>query len=633
MGCVEPPFFYLPYKMRRGNIVINPVTHIHDKRFGSKQFFVPYMDNPHTTGEITIYQGGSQDELPTEGCEYRIYRKITHNDGSFEYISVDQNGAFDESETQPMFKNKQTFNLPTGTYYYKEFISAEGDILHFKPVKFVVTNADVGATEPREIIIDHEPKLAKCYIKYKETIDTFKFEADDVSGKNPTSPPNGHGYWGYTATSFSGGIELLKDYSTSDFLIGTTDDNESVKYYFYPTNGSGDVDEQVCMSNPVHKIVPEIYEIKYMGRDYSNLLNTKPSLNEEERHIFYNDSGNISGTTPWGSYIQYYFNNFTRIKLDNGTRSNPDLYIGDVLVSTGHVMLYSEYQRFGKLRDEDTDYLYFGESYSSGTGNQNNQTEIYQGYVVVSSNLLIHRGGNPFTDFIYNYIPQKNVEVKDKCDTYVSGGIYLLGMKTPKYKYKLKKIIYDGNDSYWYNIDKTQGTEEFFCEKHARMETRYFIKDNEIEPPNVVETTESVMEYGGNTALGYACAEDCGGAAMWACKLITSEDPDTEGGFQPRYTAPDTPLYFTITLYEKGDEYCTVPRYYDAQDGLLFPQISPHERKQEECMTVYNLLDAHKGYERACNVATVFVRQTRDNYASWFGATEPTDWDDDNGEN
>lgn len=638
MGCVDPPFFYLPYKKRKGNIVINPVTHIHDKRISSRQYFVPYMDDPHTTGEITIFNGYNQEETPTEGCEYRIYRKITHADGSFEYIAVNENGELDPNEEQPMLKNKQTLKLPLGTYYYKEYISAEGDILHFKPVKFEVKSSDMNIKEPREITIDHKPKLAKCYVKFKETIDYFEIKGDDISGRKQTTSPNGFGAWGYSTTAFGSPI-LLKDYAERKLKEGTTDDFKEITYKLM-SSGAGEVKEQKIIQNPVHKIVPEIYSIKYMDKDYTHLITKEPSMNYDESHIYFNESGNISTYYYAGIGIEYYFNDFECIKLSNNTRSNPDLYISDVLVHHGHVMLYSEYQRFSRLSGEETDYLYFNENYKTTTANQNNSTSINQGFVIVSDNVRIMRGSNPFNETIYNYVPQKVIEVKDKCDTYVSDGIYLLGMKTPKYKYIKTETDYDGKWDFWYyrsgvasiELPRTnirQGQEPYFCETHKRWEEKYFIDEYTVYPPDIANVIETVTEYGGNTALGFACAEDCGGASMWACKVITQEDPDTNGGFQPRYTAPDTALYLTITLYEKGDEYLTVLKTYDASKGLLFPQISPHTIKQAERETEYGALEAHKGYEKACNVATVFVRQTRDNYASWFGVTEPTDWDDE----
>ena len=57
LGCVNKPLFYLPFHRSLGKVIIEPMSHIYDIKYDSKQFFAPYCNKSQLTGTIRIQKG------------------------------------------------------------------------------------------------------------------------------------------------------------------------------------------------------------------------------------------------------------------------------------------------------------------------------------------------------------------------------------------------------------------------------------------------------------------------------------------------------------------------------------------------------------------------------------------------
>lgn len=618
LGCVNKPLFYLPFHRSLGKVIIEPMSHIYDIKYDGRQFFAPYCNKSQLTGTIRIRRG--KEFEPTLGCEYRIYKKVKKASGEYEYVSVLENGIIDRYEKAEMFKNKVELNLPAGTYYYKEFISGEGDILHFDIEKF-----EVKANEITNLIVDHEPKLVQTFFKFVK--ETEHFEIKKVSGGKPS--PEGYGEYGDYTTSW-GGSRLFPPNTTRRFTIGTTH-SYSTEEYTFQLSPELDVHNagltQSIKESPNEKIIPEFTGVVYMGKDFSEPLHTQDVYNDTTRKVHFNlAQERYRGSTPGGetSYYDNYYMDFYEVSLMGHHKWNPDWYYDNILIHTGYLMLYHDYQIFNESASYHS--LYINENYSQVSGSVQLTTRTYQGFYIKTPFLQQSRNNSLVQYFYYGYTPVQ-CEITEE-NKFADDSIYILEIKSPITETKVVKDTYkeDYLTDWAYNINIKQGYKNYYCEEHHKYETLYFIDENKYSKPYLVNTTETTKSYGGGTARGYAAAEDIGGASMWICKAVTASDPDTNGGYSPPYAAPGLGLYFTVTLYFNKDEtYETVTQTY--LDDLLFPMISPHVYKQKKKEYVYSKLNKYKDCVGACNCAVVFVRQTREHYKEWFKVEEPTDWE------
>lgn len=618
LGCTNKPLFYLPFHRSLGKVIIEPMSHIYERMFDNKQFFVPYCDQSQLTG--TIYLQKSGERIPTKGCEYRIYKKVKTSSGKYKYISVLENGILDPDEKADMFKNKVELNLPAGTYYYKEFISGEGDILHFDIEKFTVK-----ANEITNLIIDHEPKLVQTFLKFTRKEESFRI--DRTSGGE--SDPDGYGEFGENIT-YWGVHVLFAPTFTRSFTIGTTHDNHQEEIVFDLRNDlnvkTGGLTQRI-KHNPNEKIIPEFTRIVYMGKDFSDHLHQHEVYNDSTRKVWFNLSRQkYVGSGSVGSDYNNYYTDFYNINLLNYTKCNPDWYYDDILIHTGYMMLYHDYQIFNKSSSYNS--LYNKEEYNNPNASIDLTTKTYQGFYIQTRSLKLAKNYSLDKYSYYGHLPVSCCISEE--NEYAGGGIYILEVTSPIWKSMEIHKAYELNQwwDYAYNIDVKQGRETYYCEEHHKYETRYFLEGNTIPQPQLVDTTMTETEHGGGVARGYAAAEDIGGASMWICKAVTESDPDTNGGYSPPYAAPNLGLYFTVTLYYNEDgTYYTVPQTYSLYQDLLFPEISPHVYKQKKNQYVYSQLDKFKDCVETCNCAVVFVRQTREHYRDWFRVKEPDDWE------
>lgn len=621
LGCANKPLFYLPFHREFGKVIIEPMSHIYSIEHDNKQFFAPFCDRSQLTGTIRIKKG--IDYVPTIGCEYRIYKKVKKPSGKYEYISVLENGVLDPNEKGKMFKNKAEINLPVGTYYYKEFISGEGDILHFDIEKFEVT-----ANDTTNVIIDHEPKLVQTFFKFVK--ETEHFDIIKTSGGKPS--PDGYGEYGGNTTSFGGSFLFNPSY-TKYFNIGTTDSLERIEYIF---NLRSDLDvhcagiTQEIKESPNEKICPEFTAVIYMGKDFSNPLRKKNVTDDSKRKVWFNLARNeYAGTISGGAGQVYndYYMDFYNVSLSGNTKANPDWYYGDILIHTGYLMMYHDYQIFNQK--ETYQNLYINENYISPEGIMQLTTDTYQGFYITTPYLQLSRNNELKKYFYQGYVPVECQVTEES--KYANDTIYVLEITSPIRTISNTIESYGSEGSirdYAYNINIKQGTKNYYCEMHHREETLYFLDDNDIIEPQLIPTDskKTVITLGGGVARGYAAAEDMGGASMWICKAATATDPDTDGGYSPPYALPNEGLYLTVTLYFYEDgRYRTIIKTYNVAKNLLFPTWSPHKYKQAEDQYVYSQLEEHKDCIGACNCAVVFVRQTREHYRDWFEVKEPDD--------
>ena len=621
LGCVNKPLFYLPFHRSLGKVIIEPMSHIYDIKYDSKQFFAPYCNKSQLTGTIRIQKGKELE--PTLGCEYRIYKKVKKASGEYEYVSVLENGIIDRYEKAEMFKNKVEINLPEGTYYYKEYVSGEGDILHFDIEKF-----EIKAHETTNLIIDHKPKLVQTFFKFVKR--TEHFFLSKAHGGKPS--PDGYGEYGEWTNSW-GGHFLFAPSVKRQFTIGTTH-SHSTEEYTFKLRDELDVHNkgltQSINESPNEKIIPEFTGVVYMGKDFSKPLHKQDVYDNTTRKVHFNLSQQMfTGTSPGGesSYYDNYYMDFYEVSLVEDRKCNPNWYYDNILIHTGYLMLYHDYQIFNESASYQS--IYINEDYSRVSGSVQLTTDTYQGFYIRTRFLQQSRDNSLVKYFYYGYTPLRcSITEENK---FAGDSIYILEIKSPIFKTKVVQETYDieGSMTDWaYRINIKQGTESYYCEEHHKDETLYFLDNNTYSEPYHVDTTERTKFRGGGTARGYAAAEDIGGASMWICKAVTASDPDTNGGYSPPYAAPGLGLYFTVTLYFNKDEtYETVTQTYSVSDDLLFPMISPHVYKQKKKEYVYSKLNKHKDCVGACNCAVVFVRQTREHYKEWFKVEEPTDWE------
>lgn len=153
MGTAQPELFYVLWKNRKktGTVTVTLLTHIFSSIDGLiGEWYYPMCDKTQ----------------PSKNCGYYICtRRIGRNIFGYAiyiYDPIINLNAAKDAEDIYMFYDDQTISLPEGTYYYKEMISAKGDILYYELKKF-----EVKANENTELIIDHEPNLLKCYTEFE----------------------------------------------------------------------------------------------------------------------------------------------------------------------------------------------------------------------------------------------------------------------------------------------------------------------------------------------------------------------------------------------------------------------------------------------------------------------------------
>ena len=631
LACANKPLFYLPFHRNLGKVVIEPMTHIFPVIYDYKQFFVPYCNKSQLTGTIRVWKTiGGKEQEPTLGCEYRIYKRFKKASGGYEYISVLDSGVLDRDEKAEMFKNKTEITLPEGVYYYKEFISGEGDVLHFNIERF-----EVKANEITHLVVDHEPKLVQTYFKFVKKIERFELAFN--------------GDYSRTIDSWSPHVLFAKE-KVKKFKVGnphnmTTKERKYKLIYGdngYDTYPLGEIQE--IRESPNEKIIPEFTDVLYMGESFGNHLNKKKAYDYTERYVYFNlNEQRYIGTSSFGDrnfYEEHYKDYFKVFLLGTNEnpeyylKCNPDWYYDDILIHTGHLMLYTDCQIISKNANNQN--LYNSENYSKKSDSvqiNSGNRETYQGFYISVNTpnkpLRIPRDHPLEIDYYYGFFGVPDVRCIDQ--TYANDTIYTLEIESVEFKTIFISERYKNNSdddyAYWFCTDK-QESYQYYCEKCHKYETEYYIgtKDSPLPQPDKITRTET--KHGGGKAKGYAAAEDIGGASMWICKAVSAADPDTNGGYSPPYSAPDIGLYFTITQYFYADEtYETVTRGYSASTDLLFPNISPHVYKQKKGELDYSGLEKHKNCVGACNCAVVFVRQTREHYREWFNVEEPDDWE------
>ena len=635
LACANKPLFYLPFHRSLGKVIIEPMTHIFPVIYDYKQFFVPYCNKSQLTGTIRVWKTiGGKEQEPTLGCEYRIYKRFKKASGEYEYISVLDNGVLDRDEKAEMFKNKTEITLPEGVYYYKEFISGEGDILHFNIERF-----EVKANEITHLVVDHEPKLVQTYFKFVKKAEHFGF------GTNGT--------YSRTIDSWSPHMLFAKE-KVKKFKVGNPHNMTTVERKYklkdgengYDTKPLGEIQE--IRENPNEKIIPEFTDVLYMEKSFGNHLKKEKVFDYAERTVYFNlNEQRYIGTSSFGdkSFYEEHYKDYYYIKLynldDNGAltyylKCNPDWYYDDILIHTGHLMLYTDCQIISKNANNQN--LYNSEEYSKKPLNFSGQIkklkcDIYQGFYIA-----VNTPNKPLRlpidyplqiDYYYGFFGIPNVNCIEQ--TYANDTIYTLEIESIEFETEVEEELYksegyDNDFAYEECFDK-QESHQYYCETCHKYETEYYIGTKDSPLPQFNKRTITKTKHGGGKAKGYAAAEDIGGASMWICKAVSAADPDTNGGYSPPYSAPDIGLYFTITQYFYADEsYETVTRGYSASDDLLFPNISPHVYKKKKGKLNYSELEKRKDCVGACNCAVVFVRQTREHYREWFNVEEPTDW-------
>ena len=180
MGTAQPELFYILWKNRKktGTVTVTLLTHIFssiDALIG--EWYYPVCDRTQQS----------------EKCSYYICTKeetIENNMPVTKYQPVINLNADKDAEDIYLFIGDQTISLSEGTYYYKEMISAKGDILYYNLKEF-----EVKANENTELIIDHEPNLLKCYTEFE--IKPEEWRIDNVGVYEDVFLP----HWGINSVS------------------------------------------------------------------------------------------------------------------------------------------------------------------------------------------------------------------------------------------------------------------------------------------------------------------------------------------------------------------------------------------------------------------------------------------------
>lgn len=129
-----------------------------------------------------------------KGVDYNCYYLILNSNKQ----KIDENGNILPDDDKRVYRQISYFNLPSGTYYYREIKSNLSQMIE-EDVPFTVVNSD----EEQTIYIDHKPNLYKVYYDSSYTVETPFDDMEQFFDKDLDKYLTTHYYVESNSLSFS----------------------------------------------------------------------------------------------------------------------------------------------------------------------------------------------------------------------------------------------------------------------------------------------------------------------------------------------------------------------------------------------------------------------------------------------
>lgn len=620
-------YFYLPWgdddfsaaNADEVKIKIKPVTQIRNGSYRpnkdsetARQYFYPSTAEWKPTGKVPIYkryiEGIGEDS--SKGCNYRLYKKVDD-----EYIAVSKDGTLDKADVKPLSSNTTTYTLTQGEYYYKEYIASEGDVLVFDCLRLKIFYKSNYYERDPNIIYDYEPKMLneldpKLFIQYEvqdKTIhETFPEYITYLDKDKPDAekqkvftweirhlPRLVRTYVKYKQVeeqfTISPGDGVKNLYSGSSFAPGAVPSEKQ----------PGEAQKDLSTQNSYHKVVPELYKITYMGREYQgtekNILTVSPdNPNIYNKWCYINFLGqeNTSSTITASTAHYRSYKGSLHIKPPY-YKGNKALVYNDVVCATSYIALWTTYQQTNSQKKElNYGHIYAGEEYGK-------------------------LGFNPPPGGQWVSVPGLRLETND---TYHYSSpdmkVQYSGFKPEAAKFSEQPLL--NGTLYQFTLDTIK------CQGLAHWSPR-----NGTPIERLPKDTVSIKPA--THSAGYACAEDLAHIPAWISQFVT-KDKDNPDGFTPPGGGVNVHQYYSVAIYENEEyddvmkyDYKTYPSFTDIENPL-YPQMSLWSRKAEQYDNVptefYPNLSEVEKYKWGCGVAVVISRQSRAAYKQWKPSTE-----------
>lgn len=654
----NPILFYIPgmnrkeQKKGRAIFSITPLTFVKLGTFtpypkDNPEVVVPYYsfytdkDDADICGSVTHYTTTvTSPEIPNLGCKYRIYKKVIEinsetGEEEIKYISVTAKGELDPLEVSPLFTNQERFNLPLGEYYYREYISGEGDTLLLDDLKIEIFVKDEEWQQSPKALINtikdyQEEDLPEgkeiVYIWYKsldddklhETFSGFKGYRKKYPHPNPEEEDeyiDFHYYLYHKPKTIKTYTKFEKVEQTYDRIVKNGYYEYSDLYYYPytigpmgreipsegvlgPENGYNLFSDQIIENNII-KIIPKVYKVKFMEKEIE-VLNEQNISQDVSFNCLVNfvSNGQKFNPPPMPNRKYVYYE---RYKVFFPTiSSHREIKIADTTVSNGYLMSYDQYPHNQYIHFKDVPFtcgsLYSLTSPSStgSTDGDNHHTpedSIGSGVAIQRSNLVMGDMDTPYEERPYAESIFTPVEVTSHFDTWLNGTICRLEVHNTPQPYK------------------------YTCSNSEKDEDKEFFID----------------DYG----IGFGCAEDYSYFAMRSTKAVTKLDPDNPEGWSSFLCSGKdngNPCFFKITAYEdeNGNPKVVREEHYDFETGInAFDSQAVMKKKNEAMRDDYVVeypylqqvldMDLREG----CGVSVVYTRSTRKGYKEYLEVSEP----------